>query len=87
MKKVKNKQVDQKTYLQNLLTSFTKIQLASKHKMEKCNELLQRKGSSKWDEEKRKKVNERLKQATIEYSHSAELIDQIRTQLEIIVNS
>jgi hypothetical protein len=81
MKKVKHKQVDQKTYLTNLLETFTKLQIAAKDKVEKCKDLMQRDSSKKWDDKKKKKVQERLKQATLEYGQSFEIIDQIKIEL------
>jgi len=81
MKKVKNRPVDQKTHLQNLLNTFVKLQIASKHKIEKYQDLMQRKSSNKWDDEKKKKAQERLKQALLEYNQSFEIIDQIKIQL------
>jgi SOS-response transcriptional repressor LexA len=81
MKTVKNKQVDQKTYLKNLLEQFTKLQAASKSKIEKYEDLLKREGSKRWDEKKFKKSQQRLEQARLEYEQSFEIIDQIKNQL------
>jgi hypothetical protein len=81
MKKVKNKPIDQKTYLTNLLETYLKLQIASKDKITKYNELMQRNGSKNWNEEKRKKVQNRLQQAVLEYNQSFEIIDRIKNQL------
>jgi hypothetical protein len=81
MKPVKNKPIDQETYLSNLLNDFSKLQIASKSKIEKYKDLMQRNSSKKWDSNKKKKMQERLQQAEIEYSQSFEIIDQIKLQL------
>jgi len=81
MKKVKNKPVDQKTYLSNLLEIYIKLQIASKNKIEKYNDLMQRNSSKIWTEEKRKKMQNRLQQNILEYNQSFEIIDRIKNQL------
>lgn len=81
MKKVKNKPVDQKTYLFNLLELYTKLQIASKDKLEKYNDLMKRNSSKNWKDEKRKKMQNRLQQAVLEYNQSFEIIDRIKNQL------
>jgi len=81
MKKVKNKPVDQKTYLFNLLETYIKLQIASKNKIEKYNDLMQRNSSKIWTEEKRKKMQNRLQQNILEYNQSFEIIDRIKNQL------
>lgn len=81
---LKNKPVDQKTYLTDLLEKFTKLQAGSKSKMDKCQDLLQREGSKKWDEKKKKKMLDRHSQASLEYKQSFEIIDQIKDRLNQI---
>jgi len=82
MKTVKNKPVDQKTYLKNLLDQFTKLQAASKGKIEKYEDLMKRDSSKAWDDKKKRKSHLRLEQARLEYSQSFEIIDQIKIQLD-----
>ena len=87
MKKLRNKQVDQKTYLTNLLEQFVKLQAASKSKISKYEELMIRNSSQKWDEKKKKKSKLRLEQAHLEYNQSFEIIDQIKAQLLQLSNT
>jgi hypothetical protein len=82
MKPVKNKPVDKKTHLTNLLEQFEKLQVASKCKIEKYEDLIKRDSSKDWDEKKKRKSQSRLEQARLEYSQSFEIIDQIKQQLD-----
>lgn len=80
-KKQMTKQVDEKEYLLGLLNQFTKLQICSKSKIEKYNELLVRKGAVHWSSEKKRQVESRLSQAQLEYMQSFEIIDQLKLKL------
>ena len=81
MKNVKNKPVDQKTYLKNLLEQFVRLQEGSRSRVEKYKELMDRKSSKKCDDKKKQRAESRLKQAELEYRQSFEIIEQIRIKL------
>ena len=81
MKNVKNKPVDQKTYLKNLLEQFVRLQEGSRSRVEKYRDLMNRNSSKKWDDKKRQRAESRLSQAELEYRQSFEIIEQIRIKL------
>ena len=81
MKTVKKKPLTEKEYLANLLSQFTKIQIDTKNKIERYEDLMNRQSSKSWDESKKKKMSSRLAQAKLEYSQTFEIIDQIKTKL------
>jgi hypothetical protein len=80
----KAKEVSQKEKFEDLLSKFEKLQAGSKNKIDKIQELMSRKSSQKWDESKKKKMKDRLEQATLEYRQSFEIIGQIKDQLSVM---
>jgi len=86
MKRPQNKAkvVSQKEKFEDLLSKFEKLQAGSKNKIDKIQELMSRKSSQKWDESKKKKMKDRLEQATLEYRQSFEIIGQIKDQLSVM---
>jgi predicted nucleic acid-binding Zn-ribbon protein len=80
----KAKEVSQKEKFEDLLNKFEKLQAGSKNKIDKIQELMSRKSSQKWDESKKKKMKDRLEQATLEYRQSFEIIGQIKDQLSVM---
>jgi Rps23 Pro-64 3,4-dihydroxylase Tpa1-like proline 4-hydroxylase len=80
-KDLKNKPIDEKTRLETLLQQFSKLQVGSRDKIEKCNELLSRRSSKSWDAKKKTQIENRLQQAQLEYMQSFEIIDQIKQRL------
>lgn len=81
MKTVKKKPITEKEYLTNLLDQFTKIQIDTKGKIERYEDIMNRKSSKNWDNAKRQKMSNRLSQAKLEYSQTFEIIDQIKNKL------
>jgi hypothetical protein len=81
MKTVKKKAISEKEYLDNLLDQFTKIQIDTKGKIERYEDIMNRKSSKKWDASKKQKMTNRLAQARLEYSQTFEIIDQIKNKL------
>lgn len=81
MKTVKKKPITEKEYLTNLLDQFTKIQIDTKGKIERYEDIMNRKSSKNWDNAKRQKMTNRLSQARLEYSQTFEIIDQIKNKL------
>lgn len=81
MKTVKKKPVSEKEYLDNLLNQFTKIQIDTRGKIERYEDVMNRKSSKKWDSGKKQKMINRLAQAKLEYAQTFEIIDQIKNKL------
>lgn len=81
-KKQLKKQVTEKEYLGILLEQFIKLQAGSRNKLEKYEDLSKRVGAKDWDDSKRKKVQNRLAQAKLEYEQTFEIIDNIKKKLE-----
>jgi GTP1/Obg family GTP-binding protein len=71
----------QKEYLQDLLEKFTKTQVLLSEKVERQKELLSRKSSNKWTQEKKKKAQSRLTSAIQELNQTLEIISQIEIRL------
>jgi len=80
----KSKELSPKEKFEDLLSKFVKLQAGSKNKIDKIQALMSRKSSQKWDENKKKKMNGRLEQATLEYRQSFEIIEQIKDQLSVL---
>lgn len=80
-KKELKKQITEKEYLTNLLEQFTKLQIASKDKIEKYQSLMSRKSVATLQKKKKDQMENRLRQAQLEYSQSFEIIDQITIKL------
>ena len=78
----KEKKVNPREKFTALLNQFTKQQYWAKSKIEKIQKLLSRPSCKDWDLDKRKRIEERLSRAQLEYSQSFEFIDQIKLQLD-----
>lgn len=76
-----NSSSSQREYLQDLLEKFTKTQVSLSEKVNRQKDLLSRKSSSKWTQEKKKKANSRLVSATQELNQALEIISQIEIRL------
>jgi predicted nucleic acid-binding Zn-ribbon protein len=83
-KENKQREINPKERFEDLLNKFVKLQAGSKNKIDKIQELMSRKSAQKWDEGKKKKMKERLDQATLEYRQSFEIINQLKDQISIL---